>query len=121
MNRFDYLSVAQGPVVDGLEGHEKVYAAGQAEYVTIRTLPGEEGKSAIYRLELNDAQRAIIADGGDILVEILHYGGNLAPSRVMVLNQRDLAEGEKKNLLRWFGAQTKGPYRGQGVRDDDGG
>ena len=119
MNRFDYLRVAQGPVVDGLEHREKVYAAGQAEYVTIRTLPGENGKSAIYRLELDDAQRTIIAEGGDVLVEILHYGGPLAPSRVMVLNQRDLKDDEKKTLQVWFAAQTKGPYRGAGVRDDD--
>jgi len=112
MNRFDYLSPATGAVVDGLEDHEKIYALEQmAEYLPLRTLPGENGKSAIYRLELSDGQRQMIAEGGDILVEILHFGGPLAPSRVMILNQRGVTAQEGRNLSRWFSAQTKGPYR----------
>lgn len=112
MNRFDYLTPAIGAVVEGLEDHEKIYALEQmAEYLPVRTLPGENGKSAIYRLELNEEQRRIIAEGGDILVEILHFGGPLAPSRVMVLNQRELPQDEQRSLKRWFAAQTKGPYR----------
>jgi len=119
MNRFDYLTPAIGPVVEGLEDHEKIYALEQmAEYMPLRTLPGEEGRSAIYRLELTEAQREIVAQGGDILVEILHFGGPLAPSRVMVLNQKfcDGDEGSQGNLARWFGAQTKGPYRISGAK-----
>jgi hypothetical protein len=116
--RFDYLTPSIGPVVDQLENHEKIYALEQAEYQPLRTLPGENGRSAIYRCELTAEQRQMIADGADVLVEILHFGGPLAPSRVMLLNQRNLgAQGEveaavetKEALARWFRAQTKGPY-----------
>jgi len=111
-NRFDYLVPAIGPVFEGLEDHEKIYALEQmADYVPLRTLPGENGKSAIYRIELTVEQRSMIAAGGDILVEILHLGGPLAPSRVMILNQQDVPENERHNFKRWFAAQTKGPYR----------
>lgn len=110
--RFDYLSPTIGPVVEGLEEHEKIYALEQlAQYIPLRTLPGENGKSAIYRLELTEDQRRIISEGGDILVEILHFGGPLAPSRVMVLNQRVAPEGDKRVLAQWFAEQTSGPYR----------
>lgn len=62
MSRFDYLTPATGPVIDGPEDHEKIYALEQmAEYLPIRTLQGERGKSAIYRLELTDDQRRIVS------------------------------------------------------------
>ena len=112
MSRFDYLKTAIGPVIEGLEDHEKIYALEQMDkYNPIRTLPGENGNSAIYRYELTDEQRRIIADGGDVLVEILHYGGLLAPSRAMVINQSDMDEEECRNFARWFAAQSRGPYR----------
>lgn len=111
MARFDYLNAAVGPVVDGLEDFEKIYALEQAEYIPIRTLPGEDGKSAIYRCELTPDQRAMIADGADVLVEIVHFGGPIAPSRVMLINQKDFGPDESKsNMASWFAAQTKGPY-----------
>lgn len=114
MSRFDYLSPAIGPVVEGLEDHEKIYALEQMDkYVPLRTLPGESGKSAIYRVELTEDQRRLVADGGDILVEVLHLGGPLAPTRVMVLNQSDLSDSERGNMARWFAAQTQGPYRAE--------
>jgi hypothetical protein len=111
--RFDYLKPSIGPVVDLLEDHEKIYALDQPEYTPLRTLPGEDGMSAIYRCDLTPEQRQMIADGADILVEILHFKGPLAPSRVMLLNQQnlDVGKGEsKESLAEWFGAQTKGPY-----------
>jgi hypothetical protein len=108
MNRFDYLSPAIGPVVEGLEDHENIYALEQMDqYLPLRTLCGESGSSAIYRVELTDEQRAIVAEGGDILVEILHFGGPMAPSRVMIMNQRGLTREESANLARWFTAQAK--------------
>jgi hypothetical protein len=109
--RFDYLKPATDAVIDGLEDYEKIYALEQGEYVPLRTLPAENGTSAIYRCELTVEQRQMIADGADVLVEILHFGGPLAPSRVMLLNQQNFQEGESKQLLaEWFCAQTKGPY-----------
>lgn len=118
--RFDYLTPAIGAVVDGLEDYEKIYALEQmAEYVPIRTLPAEEGKSSIYRCELTDDQRRMVADGADVLVEILHLGGPLAPSRIMLLNQNNFGEDESKEAMaRWFGAQSKGPYRANSQSTD---
>lgn len=104
--RFDYLTPALGPVVDGLEDHERIYALDQGQYLPIRTLIGEHGNSAIYRLELTEDQRRMVADGADVLVEILHGGGPLAPSRVMLLNQRD-AEKAAPRLAEWMAAQLK--------------
>jgi hypothetical protein len=110
--RFDYLNPAQGPVVDGLEDHEKIYALEQGQYLPIRTLPGEGGASAIYRCELSKEQRQMVAEGADVLVEILHFGGLLAPSRVMLLNQQNYGEYESRILMaEWFVVQTKGPYK----------
>jgi hypothetical protein len=109
--RFDYLKPAQGPVVDGLEDHERIYALDQPQYLPIRTLPGEHGRSAIYRVELTAEQRQMVADGADVLVEILHFGGRLAPSRVMLLNQQNFGPHESKELMaEYFCAQTDGPY-----------
>lgn len=105
--RFDYLKPALGPVVDGLEDHEKIYALDQAEYLPLRTLPGQDGQSAIYRCELTPEQREMVAAGGDVLIEILHFGGPLAPSRVMLINQQNFCEDEsKERFARWFLAQT---------------
>lgn len=108
MSRFDYLTPAIGPVIEGLEDSEKIYALEQMDqYLPLRTLPGEHGRSAIYRLELNEEQRRIITEGGDVLVEILHFGGALAPSRVMVLNQKDVPQEEQRNMEKWLTAQLK--------------
>lgn len=106
--RFDYLSPALGPVVDGLEDHEKIYALEQGEYLPIRTLSGECGHSAIYRCELTEDQRKMVADGADVLVEVLHFGGPLAPTRVMLLNQQNYGPDESKEMMaRWFCAQAR--------------
>jgi hypothetical protein len=78
-----------------------------ADYLPIRTLQGESGKSAIYRLELTEEQRRIVADGGDLLVEILHFGGPLAPSRAMVLNQSGLTDEERSHFARWLAASLR--------------
>lgn len=109
MRRFDYLHPSIGPVVDGLEDDEKIYALDQMEdYLPIRTLPGESGNSAIYRCELTDDQRKMVAEGADVLVEIIHFGGRLAPSRVMLLNQANYeADESKENMASWFRAQAK--------------
>ena len=114
IERFDYLTPAIGDVVEGLSDYEKIYALEQmSDYVPLRTLPGENGMSAIYRLELTESQRKMIAEGADMLVEILHFGGPLAPSRMMLINMSGLDEQEKKSMARWFAAQSKGPYRVQ--------
>lgn len=109
---FDYLLPAIGPVIEGLEDHEKIIGIEQSQYLPVRILPGEEGASAIYRCELTAEQRAIVAAGGDVLIEILHFGRDLPPTRVMVLNQSCAQNDEDRARLReWWAEQTKGPYR----------
>lgn len=104
---FDYLKLHGGPVVDGLEQHETVYAKNQRQYLPMRTLPGENGKSAISRFHPTDEQRKAISEGADIYLEILHFGGPLAPSRMMVMSEREESE---TRFLEWWKAQTKGTY-----------
>lgn len=113
MNRFDYLSPAIGDVVEGLEDHERIYALEQmSTYNPLRTLAGEGGNSAISRWELTEAQRQMIAEGADVLLEVLHFKGPLAPVKMMLLNQSDLATAseEDRNALRgWFLAAINHP------------
>lgn len=104
---FDYLMSHDGPVVDGLEKFETVYAKDQPQYRPLRTLPGENGNSAISRFHLTDEQRKAIAEGADIYLEIVHFKGPLAPSRLMVMSDR---KSDETHFFRWFRAQTKGTY-----------
>jgi len=105
---FDYLSLHDGPVIDGLEQHERVYAKDQPQYIPMRTLPGSNGNSAIARFHLTEAQRKAIVDGADLYLEILHFGGMLAPSRLMIMSD---PENPSPYFLRWWKAQTEGTYR----------
>lgn len=104
---FDYLSSHDGPVVEGLEQFETVYAKNQPQYLPLRTLPGEDGNSAISRFHLTDAQRKTIAEGADIYLEILHFRGPLAPSRLMVMSEPETGE---MHFHAWWKAQTRGTY-----------
>ncbi len=103
---FDYLSASIGPVVEGLEDFEKIYALEQAKYIPLRTLPGENGNSAITRWEISEEQRKAIADGADIMLEVVHFKGPLAPVRMMIVKP----ENDLKLWRKWFCAQTKGNY-----------
>lgn len=103
---FDYLSASIGPVVEGLEDYEKIYALEQAEYIPLRTLPGENGMSAITRWEFTDKQREEISNGADIFLEVIHFGGPLAPVRLAIGKQ----ENDPKLWNEWFAYQTKGTY-----------
>lgn len=118
---FDYLSASIGPVVEGLEEFEKIYALEQGEYIPLRTLPGkvedplptrlttlpaENSYSAITRWEPTPEQRQAIADGADIFLEVIHFRGPLAPVRLAIGKQ----ENDVDLWNEWFAAQTRGPY-----------
>lgn len=118
---FDYLSASIGPVVEGLEEFEKIYALEQGCYVPLRTLPGkvkdplparltalpaENSKSAITRWEMTPEQRKAIAEGADIFLEVIHFGGPLAPVRMAIGKQ----ENDIDLWNEWFAAQTNAPY-----------
>lgn len=104
---FDYLALHDGPVIRGLEQHEKVFAKNQPQYIQMRTLPGENGNSAIARFHFTDEQRKAVMEGADIYLEILHFKGPLAPSRLMVMSEPSESAG---HFLEWWKSQTKGTY-----------
>jgi hypothetical protein len=81
----DYLQPRDGPVIDGLESLEVVYAKDQPEYVPLRTLSGEEGMSAISRWTPTKEQRISIFNGADIMLEVYHFRQPLSPVRVAIL------------------------------------
>ncbi|RWG12254.1 MAG: hypothetical protein EOQ55_27265 [Mesorhizobium sp.] len=113
---FDYVNPHSGPVVAGLERFETVYAKDQPQYRPLRTLPGENGNSAIARFHFTDAQRKAIADGADIYLELFHFRGPLAPSRMMVMSE----PADTDSFRSWWRAQTSAPYRLDPVRKSDG-
>lgn len=82
---YDFLSPKDGPVVDGLEQQEVVYAKDQAEYLPLRTLKsaGAEGR-VITRWTFTDVQRKAIASGADVFLELLTFNGPLQPIRMAV-------------------------------------
>lgn len=104
---FDYLKMHDGPVVDGLEEYETVFAKSQPEYLPLRTLPGENGNSAISRFSLTDEQRKAVATGADIYLEIVHFRGPLAPSRLMIMSEPAVSSAL---FTEWWRRQTKGTY-----------
>ena len=101
---FTYLSTHKGPVVEGLQEFERVYAENQSEYLTLRTLPGENGLSAISRWRPSDAQRELIAAGADILLEVTHFKKPLQPVRMMITDEKG------EFFQQWFAIQTRAPY-----------
>lgn len=104
---FDFVNPHDGPVIVGLEKFETVYAKDQPQYRPLRTLPGENGNSAIARFHFADAQRKAIADGADIYLELFHFRGPLAPSRMMVMSE----PADTDSFRSWWRAQTSAPYR----------
>jgi len=121
---FDYLSASIGPVVEGLEEIEKIYALEQGCYIPLRTLPGnvkhplptrmttlpaDNSLSAITRWELTPAQRQAIAEGADVFLEVIHFGGPLEQVRMAISKQ----ENDVALWNEWFAHQTNGPYAGE--------
>lgn len=104
---FDIVKPHDGPVVVGLEQFETVYAKDQPQYQPLRTLPGRQGNSAISRFHFTDAQRKAISEGADIYLELLHFGGPLAPSLLMVMSE----PADTYNFRAWWKSQTSAPYK----------
>ena len=101
---FDYLKTYDGPVVEGLEKYEIVYAKNQPEYIPLPTLAGALGSSAVSRWTPTDEQRKAIADGADIYLENFHFGQPLSPVRMSV------ARPEGTMWKEWFAMQIEAPF-----------
>jgi hypothetical protein len=73
------------PVIDGLEEHQIIFARNQSEF---RKLPGIVSKqkdgAVLTRWRLAPEDRAALAAGADVFVEILTMGFALQPLRVSV-------------------------------------
>jgi hypothetical protein len=82
---FDYLQPRNGPVVDGLEDQEVVYAKKSLEYAPLRTLvsSGRMG-GVISRWTLTPEQRKAVAEGADIYLELSTFHQLLQPIRMAV-------------------------------------
>ena len=81
-----YLQPANESVVKGLEEFEVVYAVNQQDkYNPLRTLRSktEEGR-VLSRWTLTDEQRKAIAEGADVFLELLTFGGDLQPIMLAV-------------------------------------
>jgi hypothetical protein len=82
---FDYLQPRNGPVVDGLEAQEVVYAKDQPEYVPLRTLKSSGRMGAVItRWTLTPEQRKAVAEGADIYLELSTFHQPLQPIRMAV-------------------------------------
>jgi hypothetical protein len=82
---YDYLQPHDGPVVDGLENFEIVYAKNQPEYIPLRTLRSKGiQKRVISRWTLTDKQRKAIAEGADLYLTMLTFGAPLQPIQIAV-------------------------------------
>lgn len=77
---FDYLRPRNGPVVEGLEKREVVYAKDQPEYIPLRTLASNNReRRVISRWTPTKEQREAIANEADIYLTLLTFGSPLQP------------------------------------------
>lgn len=82
---YDWLNPKDGPVIVGLEREQLTLAKNQPEYRMLRVLQGMPPEyRTISRWELTPAQRKIIADGGDIFLEMLTFGHPPMPVNLAV-------------------------------------
>lgn len=84
-DEISFLNPKDGPVCPGLEQYEKVYAKAQPQYNPLRTLVSNRGeRSVLSRWGLTEEQRAKVAAGADIYLELLTFGDPLQPIRMGV-------------------------------------
>ncbi len=82
------ISPADGPVIEGLEQLEIVYAKNHPEYKPLRALKSPNGR-ILTRWHPTAEQRAAIADGADIFLQILTFNKPLQPLLLIVANGFD--------------------------------
>lgn len=82
---FSFVGIKDGPVIEGMESEEVVYAKDQPQYLPLRSLvsSGPRG-GVISRWTFTPEQRKAIAEGADVFLEISTGHRPLQPIRVMV-------------------------------------
>ena len=75
-----YLKPKDGPVIDGLEQKEVIYAEHQPQYIPLRTLVSDSrDRRVLSRWQPTQEQREEIAKGADIYLQLLTFGQPLQP------------------------------------------
>lgn len=82
---FSFVGIKDGPVIEGMESEEVVYAKDQPQYLPLRALvsKGPWGR-VISRWTFTPEQRKAIAEGADVLLELSTQHEPLQPIRMMV-------------------------------------
>lgn len=77
---FRYLLPKEGPVIQGLESREIVFAKDQPQYIPIRALKSSHANGRVTtRWTLTDDQRKAVAEGADIFLMLLTFHEPLQP------------------------------------------
>lgn len=80
-----FIKPKNGPVIDGLEHREVVYAKHQPQYLPLRTIVSDDrNRGVLSRWNLTPEQRKAIAEGADIYLQLLTGGDPLQPILMMV-------------------------------------
>jgi hypothetical protein len=75
----------KSPVVNGLEAHEIIFARNQPEFRKLPAIVSKQKDGAVLtRWRLAPEDRAALAAGADVFVEVLTMGNALQPLRVAV-------------------------------------
>lgn len=82
---YSHLKPKDGPVIDGLEAKEIVYAKHQPQYLPLRTLVGDDkDRRVLSRWSPTAEQRLAIANGADIYLQMLTFGQPLQPILMLI-------------------------------------
>lgn len=98
-----YLLPKDGPVFEGLEYKEIVYAKHQPQYLPLRTLRSDSPeRRVISRWTLTDEQRKAVANGDDLFLMLLTFGSPLQPIQIATgSGTEDLDWVENTLLDKW--------------------
>jgi hypothetical protein len=85
---FEYLNPFDGPVVEGMEKFEVVFAKDQPQYIPLRAITSrDDRKDVMSRWTFTPEQRKAIADGADIYLRLLTFGHPLQPISICVTDK----------------------------------
>jgi hypothetical protein len=97
---YEYLTIHDGPVIEGLEGLEVVYAKDQPQYLPLRALRADTKEGLVLtRWTLTPKQRKAVAAGADVFLELLTFRQPLQPIRIAIGNGKIDPEWVKVALL----------------------
>jgi hypothetical protein len=94
----DYLTPHDGPVIKGLEQHERTYAKDQPEYKPLRCLVSPVQGRVLSRWDLTEEQRKAVAEGADIFLVCCTFGKPLQPI-LMAVGDDNYKEEDLAGLL----------------------